>query len=69
MERSLLTLAPEQTEVLVLHRGPRRLSGVSFRHGDVVITPASSVKYLGIWLDDNIIFGEHLRKTKEKAGR
>lgn len=26
-------------------------------------------KYLGIWLDDNLIFGEHVRRAREKAER
>lgn len=69
MRDNRLTVAPEKTEAAIFHRGHRRVVGVNFRHGDRVIETRRAIKYLGIWLDDNLIFGEHLRRAREKAER
>lgn len=61
---SWLTLTSEKKEVIVFHRGHRIVNGVSFRHGQVAITPSRAIS---IWLDDNLNFGEHVKKTMERA--
>lgn len=34
----------------------------------VEISTSRAVKFLDIWLDDNLCFGNHIEKTKERAG-
>lgn len=38
-----------------------------FRHQGEVITPSRNFNYLGIWIDDNLIFGKHVLECKAKA--
>lgn len=49
--------------------GLRIINQDTFSYGQVKIAPSGGVKYLGISLDDNIIFGEYMKKTKKKAER
>lgn len=68
LEKQKLALAAEKTECVIL-RGPRKRDGVVFNVGGVNITPSRAVKYLGVWLDDKLIFSEHVKRTCEKANR
>lgn len=69
MRDNRLSIAPEKTEAVIFHRGHRKVTGVSLRHGSTNIEPKRALKYLGIWLDDNLIFGEHIKRAREKAER
>lgn len=37
--------------------------------GNKVVKPSKAIKYLGIWLDDKLIYNEHVRQTCNKARR
>lgn len=66
MEFHQLELAPHKTEAVVL-KGPRRREGVACRLKDIEIRPKRAVKYLGVLLDDNGSFGEHIKWVANKA--
>ena len=66
MEKNELKLAPEKTEALLITR-KRKREGISFKLGNVTITPKESVKYLGVHFDTRGSFGEHIKQTKIKA--
>lgn len=66
MDRNNLTLAAQKTTA-VIFKGPRDRTGVTFNVGNMVITPTKSVKYLGKYIDDKLIYNEHTNKAIEKA--
>lgn len=45
------------------------MNGVSLSHENVEITFLREVKYLDIWLYNNLSFGEYIRKTQERSKR
>lgn len=55
---------PLQRKVKVVVEMIDRWMEGTFHHGRVEITPMRLVKYLGIWLGDNLIFGEHVRRER-----
>jgi len=63
-----LQLAPEKTEAIVM-AGRRTLHSIAFNVQGVIISPATSIKYLGVWLDHRRSFQEHIRQTAIKAAR
>ncbi|KAJ8978657.1 hypothetical protein NQ317_019093 [Molorchus minor] len=65
---SELELAAEKSELAVLRGGRKREKLEVFVRGERV-TPAKTVNYLGITLDDQGTFGPHIRKAAEKASR
>lgn len=67
MEANRLRLASGKTEAIIFHGGHRSVTFVHFGHGQVEISSARSVKYLGVFLDDNLFLGKHIKMTQEKA--
>jgi len=63
-----LQLAPEKTEAVLLTRR-KRLGETVFKLEGTEVVPAASVKYLGVWLDKGLTFGEHIRRAVETAGK
>lgn len=61
-----LKLAPTKTEAVVI-KGARNGRDIAFKLGNNVILPTNSVKYLGVWVDGNLKYKEHIRKTVTKA--
>lgn len=61
-----LKLATQKTEI-VLTKGSRRRRDTTFQFGDITKMPKRHVKYLGIIIDDNGTFGEHIREVAKKA--
>lgn len=68
METNQLKLAPAKTEALVV-RGSRRKVDVSFVLDGVTIIPTRKLKYLGIWLDSELSYKEHLKQAVMKGER
>lgn len=66
MARHNLELAPQKTEAIIL-KGPRNRSHVQFEVQGTTIIPSKHIKYLGIHLDENGIYGEHIKRTVKKA--
>lgn len=66
MTENHLELAPHKTEA-VIFKGKRNRADIVFNIGITQITPQKSVKYLGIWLDENLTFSEHVKQIKTKA--
>ncbi|KAJ8967279.1 hypothetical protein NQ317_001949 [Molorchus minor] len=46
---------------------PRKRSTVNFEINGTRITPVKSIRYLGVILSERLNFGEHIKKTSEKA--
>ena len=66
-ERSL-ELDTQKSEIVLLTR--KRINTiVPVNIADVTIERKTSVKYLGIWLDNKLSFAEHIRQACEKASR
>lgn len=68
METNELQLAPEKTELLIL-AGRRKLTNISVNIGKQIITKKSAVKYLGIWLDQDLKICSHIRNTCENTDK
>lgn len=66
MERNDLTLAAEKTEAIIL-KGPRKRDNLNLRVLGKTINPSKTVNYLGIILAEKMLFGEHIKRTIEKA--
>lgn len=63
-----LEIVLEKTEVLII-KGTRKREGIVFSIGWIEILPKKTVKYLGVHLDDKLIFNEHVKRTCKKASR
>lgn len=61
-----LKLAPAKTEAVLLTK-KRQLTPITFNLQGRTITPQSSVKYLGVWLDTKMTFAEHIKQATVKA--
>ena len=59
-------MAHQKTEAVIL-RGKRDRTKVVFNLVGVVVVPAKNVKYLGIWIDSKMTYGEHVKKSVETA--
>lgn len=66
MRANKLQLAGEKTEIVVF-RGPRNREDVGVNVGGQLIVPIKVVKYLGIYLDDKLIYNQHVKETVAKA--
>lgn len=66
MLENKLRLAPHKTEAIIL-KGPRKREGITVEMAGVTIVPKKNLKYLGIHLDTQRKFGEHVRQTAVKA--
>lgn len=66
MNMNHLEIAPQKTEA-VIFKGPRNRNGISFTLGGNQITPTKYTRCLGIYIDDKLIFNEHVKRTIEKA--
>ena len=66
MSQNSLELAHQKTEAVIL-RGKRDRTKVVFNLVGVVVVPAKNVKYLGIWIDSKMTYGEHVKKSVETA--
>lgn len=40
---------------------------MNLRHGERNIATKRTIQYLDMWLDDNLIFGKHVKNAREKA--
>lgn len=61
-----LTLAADKSEAMFL-KGFRKKSLVDFCIGGVKIKPGPCLKYLGIWMDQQGTYGEHVKRITDKA--
>lgn len=61
-----LQLVPLKTEAVMLIKR-RNIKRSVFRIGDVIITPAKSVKYLGVHIDENFRVTVHIRQVTLKV--
>lgn len=68
MKENGLTLAPEKTEAIIL-KGPRDRTEMGIVVDGRQITPGKALKYLGVIIDDKMIFGEHVKAITAKAER
>nr|CAH7734770.1 unnamed protein product [Callosobruchus chinensis] len=67
MRQHLLELAPDKTEAIILRGSRRRREQVTFQLRGQNIIPSKSLKYLGVTLDCEGTFGEHLKRVTRKA--
>lgn len=63
-----LKLAPTKTEAALLTT-KRKVKPIEFRIMNTTIAPQHAIKYLGVWLDKTLSFGEHIRKVETKVGK
>lgn len=63
-----LEIAPEKSEGIIV-RGFRKKMCVKFKIGTSNIKLAPKLKYLGIWLDRQGTYGEHVLQVISKAGK
>lgn len=68
MKKNKLQLAPHKTEAILLTT-KRKISEIHFNLEDVEIKLSKTIRYLGVWLDTKMKFGEHIDKTVTKASR
>ncbi|KAJ8940992.1 hypothetical protein NQ314_010519 [Rhamnusium bicolor] len=54
-------------EAVILKGSRRKRKEVSFELKGVEVRPSKSVKYLGITLDNEGTFGEHIKRVVKKA--
>lgn len=66
MESHKLALAPHKTEAVLL-RGMQKREQIQFNIEGVNISPAKSLKYLGIIIDESLTFGKHIETCTKKA--
>lgn len=66
MEVRDLKIAVHKTEAIIL-KGPRKREDIIFNLGNVCIKHKKVIKYLGIWLDHNMLFANHVKETISKA--
>ncbi|KXZ75566.1 hypothetical protein TcasGA2_TC031845 [Tribolium castaneum] len=66
METKRLKLAPEKTECILL-RCKRKPPAVKINVLGTEISPKSSIKYLGVWIDQNCGFKQHIQQTAIKV--
>lgn len=64
-----LDVATNKTEAILFHSKSRRVIPVEVLIGEIPIAIQPSIKYLGVMVDSNWKFGEHIRFIKEKANR
>lgn len=62
-----LEMAHEKTEAMVIPRGHRRGEEVVLSTGQNTITTKRAIKYLGIWIDDDLSYRRHIQETTKKA--
>ncbi|KYB24568.1 hypothetical protein TcasGA2_TC031704 [Tribolium castaneum] len=68
MENAELKLATEKTESVLLV-GYRRPGAIQFSIGDEVIRPQKSIRYLGVYLDQQMSFTPHIQQTVARTER
>lgn len=68
MKENSLKLAPAKTEALLV-RGSRRKADICFTLDGINIRPCRTLKYLGVWLDSELRYGEHITQAVTKAER
>lgn len=66
LEERGMELAPEKT-VLVNLSGRKKHTPITIEVGDQSITEVKTAKYLGLTLDNNLSFGQHLKLAVAKA--
>lgn len=66
MTKNDLALAPDKTEAVIL-KGPRDRGHLNLKIMDTRIIPGKTINYLGVYLDEKLSFGEHIRHTTGKA--
>jgi hypothetical protein len=68
MEEHHLDLAAEKTEAVML-RGRRRCEPITFEVGGIRVAPKSSIKYLGVRIDENLRYKGHIEEVATRAER
>lgn len=66
MSRHKLQTAEYKTEVVIL-KSPKKRPSVDFNLKETQILPSKTVRYLGIVLDNLLIFGKHIKAVTKKA--
>lgn len=66
IELQELNIAEQKTEAIIL-RGQRKRDSITFKIKGTIVRPSKQVKYLGITLDQQLTFREHVKKTVQKA--
>lgn len=66
METHNLKLAADKTEAVLLVT-KRKIKEITFKIDESNITTKNSIKYLGIYLDKNLRFKEHIKQIGKKA--
>lgn len=66
MKKNCLELAPQKTECIVLS-GRRDRSALAFNLEGNEIRPAKKLKYLGVTIQQNMYFAEHINNTAGRA--
>nr|CAI5850898.1 unnamed protein product [Callosobruchus analis] len=67
MQDHHLELAPEKTEAVILKGSRKKRAFVKFNIKGILIKPSKSLVYLGISIDNEVCFGEHIKRATEKA--
>lgn len=66
MTRNDLEMAHEKTEAIIL-KGARRRENLNFVINGKRIVPVKHMRYLGVTLDENLSFAEHVKRVTKKA--
>lgn len=66
MKEHDLQLAPHKTEAVLLTT-KRKIAPIFFNVLGIDIAPSKAIKYLGVWLDTKLTFGEHISRLVVKA--
>ena len=61
----MIKFDPSKSELLVIGRGPKKkfdLSSLSVQVGEQLITPSPHIRWLGVCLDAQLIFKQHIHE-------
>lgn len=61
-----------KSELLIIGGGPKKkldTSDLTVRIGDQLITPSPKIRWLGVWLDSQLTFRQHVQEWSSKAQR
>nr|CAI5832218.1 unnamed protein product [Callosobruchus analis] len=67
MKEHDLELAPEKSEAVILRGSRLKRDSITFQLRGVQLAPKKSLVYLGITLDNENTFGEHIKRVTAKA--
>lgn len=63
-----LEVAAQKTEAVIV-KGKRNRGHIRFEVGDAVVRHTRAAKYLGVWVDSRLSFGQHIKECTAKANK